>query len=528
MSRGSMKHGRRSGKAVTPVSRVRLPAAAAPEDASAGPGRNRLIVMVLAVFLCALSLRLAFVREVVVQNSLFYGDLNSAPKAGFLIPPDSDAYVHLAKTFFSSYFGDQAGEEALWRTPGYPAFLIPFYRFGLAPTGILVAQAFLGALIPVLTLLLARLLTGSILLAGLAGLLSAVSPTGVGLSGLIMNDMLMAFLVGAGVYVFYLGTVRNRASWLIVAGALFGIGFTVKPILMLWPVVMIIAYYLFCLGEEKPRNWKALCVAIAIQVLILGLWCTRNFVYAKVFSPSSNINFAMHDYLRPRVEEWLKAGGLPDNLSVRRNRDEARRMVDKQSADHSAREKLDLMKSRSMEVFRAHPLVTLQVLLQDIEEHALAGWDYFRRQLPLGNAQLQRLNEAARLESSFREKALITVALFFSLLPISLCVRPSAARRRMLALSLVLVIIYGYFAVFSGTAFWGGSRIMYPVEFILLLLLVLALQAAGALSRKALAWARFLPGDALPFTGLLSRYGPWVMVLLTLGVGVYGTYMIMA
>ena len=487
----------------------------------------KLAILILTVFACALSLRLVFVQEVLLQNSCLYGDLNTAPQAGFLASPDSDAYISLAKTFFSSYFGDQDGWTALWRTPGYPAFLIPFYSLGLAPGGILSAQAFLGALIPVLTLLLAQMLTGSMVLAGLAGLMSMVSPTGVGVSGLIMNDLFMGFIVAAGVYLIYLGTIREKASWIIIAGALFGVGSLVKPVLMLWLVIMAAIHYLICVGEGKHPNWKALGMAVAIHSLILGLWCTRNYLYERVFSPSSNINFVMHDFLRPRVEEWVKAGSLPSNQSVRRNRKEKLTKFEEQTAGRSNAERLDVMKTSSMEVLRAHPWVTMQVIFQDMKEHALSGWDYFPRQLPLGLDQVKRLNQAAQLESAFREKAIIVTAGFFSFLLIAMGVRPTASKRRVCSLSFVLILIYGYFSVFSGTAFWGGSRVMYPVEFILILLIVLMLHAIGAACRNMLERARLFFAEASPMMSLLHRYGPWVAALLIVGVGAYGISMIM-
>lgn len=483
-------------------------------------------VLAMTIFACAVALRLAFVQEVLSHSSYLYGDLNAAPNAGFLAPLDSEAYLTLARTFFSSYFGEQAGDMALWRTPGYPAFLVPFYSLGLVPAGILYVQAVVGALIPLLTLVLARLLTGSLVLAGLAGLLSMVSPTGIGLSALIMNDLLMAFIVALGIYLLYWGTIREKASWLVIAGALFGVGFLIKPILMLWPVCMMAIHYATCVAEGKSPRWKPLAVAMAVQILILSFWCTRNYVYERVFSPSSNINFTMHDYLRPRVEEWVKAGRLPTNQAVRRNRDEARAKLELQMAGRPLAERLHSMKTRSMEVLRAHLWITIKVVMQDMKEHSLSGWDYFQQQLPLGTEQLRRLKHAAKWESVFREQTCFAIAGFVIALFLATVVRPSAAKRRMLILTLVLLLIYGYFSVFSGTAFWGGSRVMYPVEFIMILLVVMMLQAMGAALGKMLERARVFPGDASPVRGLLPRYGPWLTAAMTLSVGLHGTWMI--
>jgi tetratricopeptide (TPR) repeat protein len=486
-----------------------------------------LAVLALTVFACALTLRLLFVQEILMQNSCLYGDLNAAPKASFLANPDSDAYISLAKHFYSSFIGDQAGAMALWRSPGYPAALIPFYRFGLAPEGILNAQAILGALIPVLTLFLALILTGSTVLAGLAGLLSMVSPTGIGSCGLIMNDLFMGFLIIAGVYLLYLGTVRVKASWLIISGVLFSAALLVKPLLTLWPVCIIAIHYLLSVAEKKRPSWKALGVAVAIQIMVLGLWCTRNYHYEKVFLPSSIINLSLYDYMRPRVEEWVKTGGLPTNQSVRSNRNEARARFDQQTAGISLAKQLDLMKTKSMEVLLAHPWVTMQVFFQNIKEHAFSGWDYFSRQLPLGPEQGQKLSYAARLESEFREKIILAIAGFFFFLLIAIGVRPTPAKRRAASHALVLILIYGYFSVFSGTVFWGGARIMYPVEFALILLTVMMLQGICTASKNMIDKARFPTPAFFSTGGVLHRYGPWLAALLTLSAGGYGFSLIM-
>jgi hypothetical protein len=488
--------------------------------------KAKLIVLMVCVFVCALSLRLFFVHEVLLQSSLLYADLNAVDRAGFLVPPDSTAYIRLAKDIFAGYFSEPPDPDALWRTMGYPAFLTPFYFFDLAPAGILVAQAVLGALVSVLTLLAARMFTGSILVAGLAGLFSALSPTGVGLGGLVMNDMLLAFIVAAGLCFLYLGAIKEKPVWIIMAGLAFGGGVIVKPILMLWSLFIIPIYLLFCLGENKPAKWKALGVAVIIQTVVLGLYCTRSYVYEGVFTPSSNINFVLHDYLRPRVEEWVKAGGLPDNRAVRRNRDGTRTLLDEETRGSSTKEKINLMKTRGMQVLGAHPLVTLQVLLEDMKEHALSGWDYFPRQLPLGAFQVGRLSHAAEQESRLRETSLILSTLFFCVLVISTWFRPTANNRKILFQTSALMLTYGYFSVFSGTAFWGGSRIMYPVEIVLILLVVLALQAGSAVCAGMLKKAGIFPQDTSPTVGIIHQTVPWVLALCVLATGAYGSLVI--
>jgi tetratricopeptide (TPR) repeat protein len=68
---------------------------------------------------------------------------------------------------------------------------------------------------------------------------------------------------------------------------------------------------------------------------------------------------------------------------------------------------------------------------------------------------------------------------------------------------------------------------MYPVEFILILLIVLMLHAIGAAGGNMLERTRLFLAEVSPIRGLLHRCGPWVAALLIVGVGAYGISMIM-
>ena len=509
---------------VIPLPGKQLLPARVPSKSDESMRKVKLSVLVLSLLVSALALRLLLVREIVLQSSLLYGDLNAAPQAGFLTA-DSDLYIRLAKNLVGSYFGQhfEAGAYgALLRTPGYPAFCAPFYSLGLAPGGILITQAVLGALIPILTLWFARILTGSIFFASLAGLLSAISPSGIGLCGLIMSDLLLAVMFGAGICLLYLGAIRSSATWIILAGLVFAGASMVKPILVCWAAVMVPIYYLFCRGENRPAKWKALGMAVVIQLVFLGLWCTRNYAYENVFTLSSASTLNLHGMLKPRVQEWVKAGGLPENHAVGLNRAQTNEMIERRTAGLSTKERLNIQDKESVEVFRAYPLTTLQVVLQNINESLLSGWDYFHRQLPLGTMPIENLAAAARMEASLREKALFLIALFLCCQLILAQLRPTAGNLRTLTLALTLVIVYGYFAALCGMSYWAGPRYLYPVELVMILLFVLTIQAAGDVGRNVLTRAGLYPGEDSPVTGFFRQNSPWLMSAIIMGVGLCG------
>lgn len=508
-----------------PALREQLTTSTKPNGSPTEADTRRRILLLIALFVSALVLRLVFVHEVIEQNTLLYPDLQASTKAGFLTA-DSDGYIKLARNFLAGYFTNDLRSYALFRTPGYPAFCAVFYDLNLAPGGILIAQAVLGAFIPVLTLMLALMLTGNLFFSCCAGFLSAVSPTGIGLCGLIMNDVLLAFLMSAGVYLFFFGMSEGRSAPIINAGLVLAAAFLVKPILAFWPLVMIAIYYIFRHVEIKRPNWRALFIAVAIQLIILGLWCTRNYIYEEIFTPSSVIIDNLHDFIRPRVEEWVKTGGLPQNQSVRRNRDDAVQRVEQQTAGMPLREKLDLKRTRSLEVFREHPWVTLQVILQNIKENSLSGYDYFQRSLPLGTLQQDRLLKAVFVETLFRETTLILVALFFPILLIYAFVKHSETNRRLAVFTTILIFVFSYFAALSGSTFWVGSRILYPVEFVMILLFVVILQSVGTFCRKLAGSAGLVPEES----ALVAKSRParisWIMALCFICVGIWGAFII--
>jgi 4-amino-4-deoxy-L-arabinose transferase-like glycosyltransferase len=446
---------------------------------SASPSlKKKLLIISAAVFLSAFFLRIIFVSEVLQQNSFLHNDPNITSQANFLAT-DSSAYINLAKKILSGYFGPKADSDALLRPPGYPAFLAPFYSFGLSTKWILFSQAFLSAVIPVLTLMLAYMFTGGIGLASIAGFLSAFSPTGIGLCGVILSDTLFAVMMIVSLYCLCCGAAKAQGNLVLLSGVLFGAAFLVKPIMSFWPVCMIAVYYLLCRAAATKLNLRKLAVAFAIQIIIIGLWCTRNYVYEGVFTPSSVTVNNLHDCMRPRVEEWAKAGMMPTREAIQRNRDVASKKFMQQNPGLTSKEKMQVLTAGTMEIFKAYPETTAKVFLQNIKESTSAGWTYFYNQLPLSSLQeLIILTKVTKIESVFKKYSLLAVILLFFCLCVSTILKNTDKHRNKIFAFAAGGITLSYFALLSGTTIGVGSRIMYPVEFILIVLFCMTLQQA--------------------------------------------------
>lgn len=480
-------------------------------------------MLLASIFLCALALRIVFVREVFQQSAILLRDVGTAPTSGFMTN-DSPAYIRLARDFFNSFFGTAGGYDALLRTPGYPAFLLPFYRIGWAPQGILLAQAVIGSFVPPVTAVLTRSVTGNLFLSGAAGFLSAVSPTGIGVCGLIMADLLFAALFAAALLPFHGGATQGRGNRLVLSGILFAAACLVKPILVFWPILMVPVCLLFCRAAGRPPNRVALGVAIGIQLLVLGLWCTRNLVFEGVFTPSSITVVNANGYIRPRVEEWARAGRIPSDQAVRKNQQHNSSLMAGETAGFSNKDLLQWMKDQSLRVFSAHPWITAQVLLQNMNENIHSGWDYFRRQLPLGSFQAGRAVRAAQMESIVRRLLVPAAVLFLCYSLLALFRKSSTVPRPAILNYLAFSLVFLYFASLSGTTFWTGSRITYPVECVLLVMTAMIAHGVAAPIGRFfhLPKTAFRAGPMSPLRQATRGRGVFLAALFVIGAGVYG------
>ena len=123
----------------------------------------------------------------------------------------------------------------------------------------------------------------------------------------------------------------------------------------------------------------------------------------------------------------------------------------------------------SLPVLRAHPWLTAAVWLGSIRENLFSRWQYFPVQLP-SMGFLQRVLVGSLSVTRY------TQLLWYLCLPVLVV---GWMRRRRLLLSihsgLALLIVVGFFVSLSGGTYWAGSRILYPVEFVLHILMVAGL-----------------------------------------------------
>ena len=418
------------------------------------------------LFIFALGLRLLYANTVLGQFAELSAADQTSYKMGYLTS-DSRGYLELAAELMKGHI---AQAVSLIRPIGYPAFLA---LLGADPTATLNVQALLLSLIPVCTFLLVSVLTENNLLGFAAGLMSSISPTGIGISSLIMSDALFASLFAVLFTAMVYGTLRNSLPWVLFSAIVSGFTILVRPILLFWPVAAVMVSALIAGFQDGSQNgwrrWLQTGKNRRMQMLVLFFvptafmisWAEVNYAKNGIFTVSIIGDLTLRKYLAARAEEWGMTGHLPSLAAVKQNQDVLRKRLKTLTVQEQARVCLP----ESIAIFEKYPARTIQAFVRDALENTVGGWDYFSRQLPFSQHQPGRVfTRIAILESRFRMIALLMI-LFAPLIGlVAGRVDPSPYKRRLVSILFAMTLTFLCFVTLSGMTFWTGPRIVYPAE----------------------------------------------------------------
>ncbi|MBJ6725711.1 phospholipid carrier-dependent glycosyltransferase [Geomesophilobacter sediminis] len=164
--------------------------------------------------------------------------------------------------------------------------------FGSGVVGTIGLNLVLGTLCTPLIYAVARRLAGSLRVSLAAALIWAVEPLAVEYSRQAINDIYLAFFPLAGILAVYRYLDRERPAWLLVAGAMFGLGLASKWSALFQLAVMggLVCYRLF-------RSWKG-GAAGAARAFFIGaaLGILPVTIYLASFYPWFQRGY--------RLEEW--------------------------------------------------------------------------------------------------------------------------------------------------------------------------------------------------------------------------------
>jgi len=213
-----------------------------------------------------------------------------------MFTPDSQGYVKLSRNLVGTGRFEQAGQAEIFRTPGYPFFLVPWRLAGenwLIATGL--AQVALDVSLVYLTYVLGCALCSETV--GLWGAaFQAVSAAAMVSSVRILSDGLFAFLLTLSILL-AVHHLRTRRLWSVpAAAAVAAAACYVRPV-----GVLFAALLLFVILLSSGNRWKRAGMFAAIMVLAIGPWILRNGLTAGYWGFSAIHSQVVFDCLAPSV-----------------------------------------------------------------------------------------------------------------------------------------------------------------------------------------------------------------------------------
>ena len=263
-----------------------------------------------AILICAAVIRLA----------LLAGAWSSPAR---LETPDSRDYIELSDALVHDAAFGRDGQAEIFRTPGYPFFLIVGSLFGESWWKVVVPmQIALDVLLVYMTFLLGTLLWDQ--RAGLwAAAFQAVAAVSVAASLRILSDGLFAVLLTLSVL---LGVHHFKTSkwWSLVgAAAAAGLGCYLRPVGLVFCLLMGLVL-LARVFADKARLRSAAAFA-GIVIAIVAPWVIRNRLAGDFTGFSSFTGDSMYFFAAPKVLARVRDIDPADARGQMRTEDEFRR-----------------------------------------------------------------------------------------------------------------------------------------------------------------------------------------------------------
>lgn len=229
--------------------------------------KNRKSGILLAIFLAALIVRIYGAVYLSEHPSLHW---------------DAAHYTVLARNLAADNgFVNEPGHPTAYRTPLYPFMVSLIFRvFGERYTIVYLLHALLGALTCAGIAWAAGRIAG-IRAMIITGLLCALNPESVTMTGLLLTETTFSFLLAAGIlalaYCLPGLSSRDRSPlYYLMAGIFLGLAILCRPNAMLW-ALLIGGYLLITRKLTFPSRILRTSLLMAGVVILVGPWVIRNW-----------------------------------------------------------------------------------------------------------------------------------------------------------------------------------------------------------------------------------------------------------
>lgn len=210
----------------------------------------------------------------------------TGPEARYAMTSDSYSYTDPAVTLkLTGHFAKEVSGTIipeLYRTPGYPLFLIPFLTPAnqLRHRAVQWTQTLLGACTVGLLSLCAMRFWGESKAALLTGALFAFDFVHAIHSLFVLTDVLFVFVLTLALY----ACLRNRLAW---CGLLLALAALVRPIGVYYPAFLGLLLVGSLVQDRSAKRLGAVMLFFLSSLLPMGAWVARNHAYSGRWSFSS-------------------------------------------------------------------------------------------------------------------------------------------------------------------------------------------------------------------------------------------------
>lgn len=314
-------------------------------------------------FLSILSVVVGAISCAVVIAAAYTQGLDPARLTG-----DSRGYVLLAENIYQhaafSFSKEPPFIPDSFRAPGYPAFLAGLYALLQNWLAVLVAQALLTSIAPVLLYLLLRPYHERA--AWIGSLLYVFEPVRLFASSTLLSDALFVCLFLASALCVVRAGAYRSFMWAAAAGLLIGISILVRPIAQFLPLLLLL--YLW-LAQVPLRRLAALAAVslLACAVVVLP-WMARNHNLFGSWSVSSVSSYNLAAYNAPAYAAYRpspEATQILESFEARQHSLVGEERITLARADEFSAAFWSVIKGREFDYAFFHLFKTLPFFLTD-------------------------------------------------------------------------------------------------------------------------------------------------------------------
>lgn len=230
---------------------------------------------------------------------------------GEYLEEDSGYYLWLADILREHHVFSQTDKPPfspqIFRTPGYPAFLVFLYELGMeSPYWATFWQEIIYGFSIFLFYRYGKHFFGKkIIQTGVIFLL--LEPGGLATPKIILSETLfLPFFFGT---LFAIGYYLRGNNWryLALSGVLMGVGAYIRPAIMYFPIVATLILIIFAYRDKK--KWLHASVLLIAFTIVISPWLLRNYHYFGKLVMSGQQSNMLANYHVPVV--WESALGIP-------------------------------------------------------------------------------------------------------------------------------------------------------------------------------------------------------------------------